>query len=110
MRSPRFVRAIRATFAEAAERAGFRIAHYSIQRDHLHLVVEADDHGMLGRGMKSIAARVANAVQRVFALAGKILAGRYHVRWLRSPTEVRNALRYVLLNARKHAMQAWSLR
>ncbi len=106
LRSPRFVRAIRATFGEVVERPGFRIAHYSIQRDHVHLVVEADDHLMLGRAMKSIAARVANAVQRVFALAGKILAGRYHMRWLRSPTEVRNALRYVLLNVRKHYAQA----
>ncbi len=106
LRSRRFVFAIRAAFVEVCERPGFRIAHYSIQRDHLHLVVEADDHEMLGRAMRSVAARVANAVQRVFALAGRILAGRYHVRWLRTPTEVRNALRYVLLNVRKHCAQA----
>ena len=102
LRSRRFIREIRCTFAEACERPGFRIAHYSIQRDHLHLVVEADDHVALGRGMKSIAARVANAVQRVYELSGGIRAGRYHARWLRTPTEVRNALRYVLLNVRKH--------
>ncbi len=106
LRSRRFIREIRATFAAACERPGFRIAHYSIQRDHLHLVVEADDHVALGRGMKSIATRVANAVQRVYELSGKILAGRYHARWLRTPTEVRNALRYVLLNVRKHYVQA----
>jgi hypothetical protein len=31
-----------------------------------------------------------------------VLADRYHLRILRTPREVRNALTYVLLNARKH--------
>ena len=52
--------------------------------------------------MKAIAPRVARAVQRAFALSGPVLHGRYHLRVLRTPREVRNALAYVLLNARKH--------
>jgi hypothetical protein len=32
-----------------------------------------------------------------------VLADRYHLHVLRSPSEVRSALRYVLLNHRKHA-------
>ena len=32
-----------------------------------------------------------------------MVADRYHARLLRTPREVRNALRYVLLNARHHA-------
>jgi REP element-mobilizing transposase RayT len=90
------------TFRAACERGRFRLVHYSIQRDHLHLIVEADDHVELGNGMKSIAARIARAVNRVFRRRGACLAGRYHVRWLRSPRQLRNALRYVLLNVRKH--------
>jgi len=34
-----------------------------------------------------------------------VLLDRYHFRVLKTPTEVRNALRYVLLNARKHWAQ-----
>ena len=30
-------------FRECCERDGFRLVHYSIQMDHLHLVVEVDD-------------------------------------------------------------------
>jgi hypothetical protein len=37
---------------------------------------------------------------------GRVLADRYHLRLLPTPREVRNALRYVLLNARRHAAKA----
>jgi hypothetical protein len=52
--------------------------------------------------MKSISARVARSVNRVYRRHGPVLAGRYHLRVLRTPREVRNALAYVLLNARRH--------
>jgi len=55
--------------------------------------------------MKSLGARLARAVNRVFRRSGPVLADRYHVRVLRTPREVRNALAYVLLNARRHAAQ-----
>ena len=44
-------------------------------------------------------------MNRVFRRAGSVLRGRYHVRVLRTPREVRNALAYVLLNTRKHWKQ-----
>jgi hypothetical protein len=75
---------------------------YTIQDDHLHLIVEADDRKALGRGMMSIATRVVRAVNRVLRRAGPVLRDRYHLRVLRTPLEVRRALAYVLLNARKH--------
>jgi len=52
--------------------------------------------------MKSVAIRLARAVNRVLRRTGPVLLGRYHVRALKTPREVRNALAYVLLNARKH--------
>ena len=55
--------------------------------------------------MKSIAARLARAVNRVFNRSGPVLFGRYHLRALRTLREVRNALAYVLLNVRKHWRQ-----
>jgi hypothetical protein len=82
-----------------------RVCHFSIQRDHVHLVVESAGKEALGRGMKSVGIRLARAVNRVFGRTGPVLFGRYHLRVLRTPREVRNALAYVLLNARKHWRQ-----
>jgi hypothetical protein len=87
---------------EVCERGAFRVCHFSIQGDHLHLIVEAAGKEALARGMKSVAARIARAVNRVFGRKGRALFGRYHLQILRSPRQVRNALAYVLLNARKH--------
>ena len=105
LRRRAFVSEMKRSFAAACERGDFRLVQFSIQRDHLHLLVEASDKRALGRGMKSICARVARAVNRVFQRIGAALLGRYHVRALHTPREVRNALAYVLLNARKHWKQ-----
>jgi hypothetical protein len=53
--------------------------------------------------MKAVGARLARAVNRIFDRSGPVLADRYHMRVLKTPREVRNALRYVMLNARRHA-------
>jgi REP element-mobilizing transposase RayT len=90
-------------FRRGNERKHFRLVHYSIQADHAHLIVEAKDRDALGRGMKSLAARFARAVNRALQRTGRVLADRYHLRVLTSPRQVRNALAYVLLNARRHA-------
>lgn len=105
LRKHSFVRLFSASLREACERGEFRVAHYSIQRDHVHLIVEAAGKQALGRGMKSVAARLARAINRLWHRSGPALLGRYHVRALRTPKEVRNAIAYVLLNARKHWRQ-----
>jgi len=89
--------------ARACERGDFRVAHYSLQTNHVHLVVEAADRRALARGMIAVGSRLARAVNRVFGRRGPVLADRYHVRALKTPREVRNALRYVLLNFSRHA-------
>ncbi len=97
-----FIAEIRRSFQDANERGDFRLLHYSFQSDHVHLIVEADDQEALGRGMMSLGARIANAVQRVFKITGRVLSGPYHAHILGTPTEMYHALRYVLLNARRH--------
>ena len=88
------------------ERGDFRVVHYSLMGNHAHLLVEADDKAALASGMKSVGARLARAVNRVLGRSGPVLDGRYHAVVLRSPLQVRRALRYVLLNARHHAKRA----
>src|SRR5438309_4172023 len=46
-------------FREARLRFGMRIIHYSIQGNHLHLLVEVDSAESLSRGMQGLAIRVA---------------------------------------------------
>ncbi len=102
LRTVSVVRAIEETFARGCRRKGFRLTHYAIQGDHLHAIVEASTPEALGRGMKSLATRFALAVNRALGRGGPVLRERYHLRVLRTPREVRRALAYVLLNARRH--------
>ncbi len=106
LRTVLLVREVEQSFARACERGEFRLVHYSLQGDHAHLIVEAKSREALGRGMKALGSRLARVVNRVFSRSGPVLADRYHVRMLRTPREVRNALAYVLLNARRHAAKA----
>jgi hypothetical protein len=92
-----------ATALAACDRGRFRLVHYSVQGDHAHLIVEATTAHDLACGLKAIAARFARSVNRVFGRKGPVLADRAHVHVLRTPREVRNAIAYVLLNARRHA-------
>jgi REP element-mobilizing transposase RayT len=103
LRSRRLVIEFEHSLREACERGRFRVVHYSIQRDHVHAIVEATSARDLASGMKSLGARLARAVHRALRLHGPILADRFHLHVLRTPREVRNAIAYVLLNARRHA-------
>ncbi len=98
-------RALRASFASGCERSGFRLVHYSVQSNHLHLLVEGDDRRALSRGLQGLAVRMARALNRLWRRTGSVFAERYHEHVLRTPLEVRRALVYVIQNARKHG--AW---
>jgi REP element-mobilizing transposase RayT len=102
LRKAVLVREWKRSLRAGCERGRFRVVHFSLQRDHAHLLVEAATARDLACGMKSIGARLARAVNRVFGRRGPVLADRYHLRILKTPREVRNALAYVLLNVRKH--------
>jgi putative transposase len=103
MRSKACFRAIAPALVAARERFGFRLVHFSVQSNHLHLVAEAEDRNALARGMQGLGVRVAKALNRVLGRRGKVFADRYHAHVLRSPREVANAVAYVLGNALVHA-------
>src|SRR5262249_17535054 len=99
--------ALRAAFAAgcrgtAAAPGGFRLIHYAILNDHLHLIAEARDRDALARGLQGLLIRIARALNRLWSRRGKVFADRYHDRILKTPRETRNAIRYVLQNAHKH--------
>src|SRR5262245_30906913 len=105
LRNPIAHQAVREALA-ASTKDDFRVIEYSLQADHLHLIVEAADEHALSRWMKGLAVRIARALNRLWRRMGTVFPDRYHARALTSPRAVRIALVYVLGNARKHG--AWS--
>src|SRR6185503_14093094 len=108
LRSGQLLLAARSALA-AASTSCFRVLQYSVQADHLHLIVEAEGPTEFERGVRGLAIRVAKAVNRALGRAGRVWGDRYHTRMLRTPREVRNALVYVLNNFRKHIRGARGL-
>jgi REP element-mobilizing transposase RayT len=86
----------------AERRRTFRVVHYSIQPNHLHLIVEATSKTALARGMQGLASGLARRVNRTLHRRGAMFGDRYHAHTLASPTEVRNAIVYVVKNYEKH--------
>jgi REP element-mobilizing transposase RayT len=86
----------------AARRRTFRVVHFSIQPNHLHLIVEATSKTALARGMQGLASVLARRVNRTLRRRGSLFGDRYHAHALASPTEVRHAIAYVVKNYEKH--------
>lgn len=102
LRSQRVFAAIRALFARASEK-GLRLLHFTVQGNHLHMIVEANEGLSLSRGMQRLLSRLAMTINAIARRRGKVWRDRYHRRDLRSPQQFRNVLVYVLFNMRKHA-------
>ena len=102
LRSQRCFRALQAAFRKGRDRFGFQMNEFSVQGNHLHFIVEAEDETSLARGIQGLTIRMAKALNRVMGRHGKVFTDRYHARILRSPTQTGHAVRYVLDNFRKH--------
>lgn len=105
LRSQRGFNCVRRALAAEQRRGTLRVVHYSVQGNHVHLVAEAHNRVVLGRRMKGFGIRFARAVNRMMRRRGRVLAERYHLHVLRSRSEARNAVRYVLGNHVKHTAQ-----
>jgi len=86
-----------------SNRDWFRIVHYSVQENHVHLIVEAEDRQALSSGVRGLMVRIARRVNRLLLRRGRFWADRWHGRDLEGPRQVRHALVYVLQNRKKHA-------
>jgi REP element-mobilizing transposase RayT len=102
LRSEPIAAVIRVQIAHAVKR-GVRVLHFTIQHDHLHFMIEADDRGSASRGMQLLFSRIAQEVNRIERRHGKVFRDRHHRRALITPSEVRNCIVYVMFNDRKHA-------
>jgi REP element-mobilizing transposase RayT len=111
LRTPDTYRAIRQAFHVTGERHDFRIVHFSIQGNHIHLLVEAESKQALALGVKGFQVSAAKRINALVRDAngkrrrGQVFADRYHVHPLKTVEEVRNAICYVLNNFRKHGVR-----
>jgi REP element-mobilizing transposase RayT len=114
--------AIREATLTTARREDFRIIHLSIQRTHVHLLVEANDKAALSRGMQGFKISAAKHLNAAISKGkpgprrrGVVFPDRYHAQIITSPRQARNALSYVANNFRKHQedlrapMSSWTV-
>jgi REP element-mobilizing transposase RayT len=107
-----------------AERPGrsFRIVHLSIQRNHVHLLIEAGDREALAVGMQGFQISAAKHLNAAISKGkpgprrrGTVFPDRYHAEIITSPTQARHTLAYIMLNWRKHdedrraPMSTWTI-
>jgi putative transposase len=105
LREPKIWKAVERAMREGALRFDTRVVHFSVMSNHVHMLVESRDRRSLSAAMKGLAVRIARRVNARIGRKGRLIAERYHVRPLRTPSEVRKALHYVRHNYRHHLEQ-----
>ena len=84
----------------------FRIVHFSVQGQHIHLICEARDRRALSRGIQGFKIRVAKAINAALGgRSGAVFTDRYHERIITNPTQCRHTIAYVLVNSRHHGYE-----
>ena len=109
LRRRRVYQAIREATRTVARREDFRIVHLSIQRTHVHLLVEANGKAALASGMQGFQISAAKHLNAAISKGrpgprrrGTVFPDRYHAVVIGSPRQARHALSYVINNWRKH--------
>ena len=88
-----------------SQKAEFKIHEFNVLGNHLHLITTAAHKDALSCGTAGLEVRLAFRLNSALSRSGKLFPDRYHARYLKTPREVRNAIRYVLLNRKHHAAE-----
>jgi hypothetical protein len=112
LRGRRCIKAIERAFWGACHRGrtDFRPVHFSVQKHHVHLIVEADSALALSRGMQGLCIRIAKALNKALKRRGRVFSDRFFSRAMTRPTDTRNCIVYVLNNVRRHDAQRGKVR
>src|SRR5690349_17381904 len=89
------LRIIHAAIKAGGHQQDFRVIEFNVLSNHLHFMIEARGALALARGMQGLKVRLTRRLNRLLGRSGTLFADRYHTRSLETPTEVRNALRYI---------------
>ncbi len=90
---------------KASHKPTFRIVEFNVLANHMHFITEAANEVALARGVQGLEVRLARRLNSALIRKGKLFSHRYHARILKTPRDVRNTLRYVLLNRKHHAAE-----
>jgi REP element-mobilizing transposase RayT len=85
-----------------ARKKGLRVIHYSLEYDHIHLLIEADDNFILGKGMQAFGVTFSKALNRMRKMRGAVYKHRYHFRKIIGARQLKNVLNYLFTNGLKH--------
>ncbi len=96
IRNKDFLRILKRAILNSRKK-GLRIIHYSVQSNHIHFIIEAENNRKLESGMRSLTVTMAKGLAR-----GKVQLQRFHLHVLKSLRETKNAVRYVVFNEQKH--------
>jgi REP element-mobilizing transposase RayT len=102
LRTSNLYMAIRGAMEKILAKPDFRVVHMTIQHNHLHFIVEAENKDALSHGMRAVAITCARAINKALGRHGQVFAHRYYAAAITSPKQMRHVLCYVLNNWRRH--------
>lgn len=109
LRTPRGLRRLERALRKGKERDGFALLHYSIQQDHIHLMVEVKNRRKLSKGLQALGIRLAKSLNSLWRRkAGTVFAERYFAVALEGWRQIWRTVRYILNNGRKHG--SWTVK
>ncbi|MBT3236341.1 MAG: hypothetical protein HN353_10355 [Bdellovibrionales bacterium] len=98
-------------FTKAVKRArlkGLRVVHFSLQTNHLHLLVEADSNRQLSSGMRSLLITYSIWINRLLKRQGPLFRDRFNMEVITTPRRMKNLLNYIFKNSAKHRKHAFN--
>lgn len=81
---------------------GLKVVHYTLEYNHVHLLVESEDNKTLHKGMQAFGITIAKAINKIKRTKGVVYKNRYHLRLIESPRQLKNVLHYIFNNGVKH--------
>ena len=83
-----------------------RIVEFSIMSNHVHMLVEARNSADLSKGMASLNTGLGMRLNRLWDRVGEgsVFLERFHLEVIKSPTQMRRVLTYVLRNDVRHGL------
>jgi REP element-mobilizing transposase RayT len=92
----------RAMWKGSSKEYGFKLVHFAVMGNHIHMLVEANGKEALSRGMQGLNIRIAKTLNRVMGRHGQVLSDHYNAKILKTPSQTIAARGYLLRNAKKH--------
>lgn len=89
-----------------SRKMGLRVIHFTLEYDHIHLLIEAENNHLLGKGMQSFGVTLSKAINKLKKTSGQVYRHRYHFRKITSARQLKNVMNYIFRNGLKHGTSA----